>query len=72
MIKNKNMKYITVLDYEDGKVYQYENLKHLEHGWNQDEMDDYESIEWYLSEVIGHRLSNIEWMTHEKPGIITP
>ena len=65
-------KYITVLDFEDGKVYQYENLEHLERGWNQDEADDNDSIEWYLSEVIGHNLSNIQWMVHEKPGIITP
>ena len=38
-------KYITVLDYEDGKVYQYENLEHLEHGWNQDEVEDGEILE---------------------------
>ena len=65
------MKYITVLDFEIGKVFQYENLKHLEHGWNQDEMDDHEVIEWYLTEVKGHRLSNIEWMLHEDNEIIT-
>ena len=65
-------KYITVLDFEEGKVYQYENLKHLEHGWNKDEVDDHETIEWYLSEVCGHNLSSCEWMTHKKPGIITP
>jgi len=73
MNKNKeNMKYITVLDFESGEVYQYEHLEHLQHGWNQDEADDRETVEWYLSEVIGHNLSNIQWMEHEKPGIITP
>ena len=65
-------KYITVLDFDEGNVYQYENLKHLEHGWNKDEVDDHETIEWYLSEVCGHNLSSCEWMTHKKPGIITP
>ena len=66
------MKYITVLDFEDGKVYQYEHLEHLEHGWNQDEADDHETIEWYLTEVLGHKLNNIEWMVHNSPEIITP
>ena len=33
-------KYITVLDYSDGKVYQYENLEHFENGWNGDNKDD--------------------------------
>ena len=65
------MKYITVLDFEIGKVFQYEILNHLELGWNQDEMDDHEVIEWYLTEVKGHRLSNIEWMLHEDSEIIT-
>jgi hypothetical protein len=64
-------KYITVLDFEIGKVFQYENLKHLEHGWNKEESDDHEVIEWYLTEVKGHRLSNIEWMLHEDNEIIT-
>jgi len=65
------MKYITVLDFEDGKVYQYENLEHLKDGWNMDENDDYDVIEWYL-DGLGHNLTNCEWMLHEKPGIITP
>ena len=65
------MKYITVLDFEVGKVFQYENLKNLEHGWNKEESDDYEVIEWYLTEVKGHRLSNIEWMLHKDNEIIT-
>jgi len=65
------MKYITVLDFEAGRVFQYENLKHLEHGWNQEESDDHEVIEWYLTEVKGHRLSGIEWMIHKNPQVIT-
>ena len=27
-------KYITVLDFEIGRVFQYENLKHFIDGWN--------------------------------------
>ena len=69
---SKENKYITVLDFEDGKVYQYENLELLKDGWNGDDKQDYEEIEWYLSEVCGHNLSNCEWMAHKKPGIITP
>ena len=64
-------KYITVLDFEDGKVYQYEHLEQLKHGWNIEESDDHEVIEWYLTEVKGHRLSNIEWMLHKDNEIIT-
>ena len=57
-------KFITVLDFEDGKVYQYEIG---ENNWN----PDYESMEEFLSGV-GHNLSNCEWMCHENPEIITP
>jgi hypothetical protein len=59
------MKYITVLDYELGRVFQYEFLEHWE------EHEESETIEWYLTDIKGHRLSGIEWMTHEKPQIIT-
>ena len=65
------MKYITVLDLEIGRVFQYENLALLENGWNQEESDDSEIIEWYLTEVKGHNLSNIDWMVHENNKIIT-
>ena len=66
------MEYITVLDFDDGKVYQYENLEHFKDGWNENKEDDIDCIKWYLSEVIGHDLSNCQWMAHKKPGIITP
>ena len=59
------MKYITVLDYEVGRVFQYEFLRH----WEGDE--DSENIEWYLTDIKGHRLGSIEWMTHENSEIIT-
>ena len=58
-------KYITVLDFEVGKVFQYENLEHFEDGWNGNDKDDRENIEWYLTDIQGHRLSNIEWMLHD-------
>ena len=69
--------YITVLDYSDGQVYQYENLEHLKDGWNEsegceNEWDDSEAIEWYLTETCGHRLADIHWMSHKNPEIVTP
>ena len=52
---SEKMKTITVLDYESGKVYQY----------NTDRCDiDNESIESFLS-TQGHRISNCHWMVHE-------
>jgi len=65
MNKEKEIaKFITVLDFEDGKVYQYEIG---ENNWN----PDHESMEEFLNGV-GHSLSNCEWMCHENPEIITP
>ena len=55
------MKYITVLDFEEGKVYQYDigwQVNKL--GWN----PDTESIEEYLTDK-GHNLNNCEWMCHK-------
>ena len=54
------MKYITVLDFEDGKVYQYEISAWGNGDWNPDS----ESIEEFLSSA-GHNLSNCEWMCHK-------
>jgi hypothetical protein len=56
------MKYITVLDFETGKVFQYETMGE---GWN----PDYESIEEFLTSV-GHNLANCEWMVHEDGQVI--
>ena len=57
--KNKEMKKkcITVLDYETGRVYQYQVSinKHAEE---------------YIT-FKGHRLSNIEWMEHNDSRLIT-
>lgn len=57
--KNKEMKkkWITVLDYETSRVYQYQVTinKHAEE---------------YIT-FKGHRLSNVEWMEHQFHAIIT-
>ena len=55
------MNYITVLDFEAGRVYQYEVLS----------MQHYHQHEKYLTEQ-GHNLANCEWMVHKNPEIITP
>jgi len=48
------MNCITVLNFETGKVYQYEEI------WNPDS----ESIEDFL-ECEGHNVNSCEWMFHE-------
>ena len=58
------MNCITVLDFETGKVYQYEVMR--QEGWNPDS----ESIEDFLNSV-GHNLSNCEWMVHENSEIVS-
>ena len=61
------MKYITVLDFEEGKVYQYEiSAWGNSNDWNPDS----ENIEEYLTSK-GHNLSNCEWMVHSDPQVIT-
>ena len=58
------MKYITVLDFETGKVHQYEVMR--QEGWNPDS----ESIEDFLNSV-GHNLTNCEWMVHKNKLVIS-
>ena len=53
--------YITVLDHNDGKVYQYDI------GYGKLLAEDYEA--WMDQK--GHNISNIEWMVHEDSGVIT-
>ena len=53
--------FITVLDFEAGRVFQYEANKE----W---ECEDFEE---YLS-GLGHNLKNCEWMVHENCEVITP
>ena len=63
-ILGEEMKYVTVLDFEIGEVYQYEISKN---NWN----PDLESIEEFLTNV-GHNLANCEWMVHKNADIIIP
>jgi len=56
---NNNMKYITVLDFEAGRVYQYKVWDFFRN-----------NCEEYLTEQ-GHNLSNCEWMIHSNNEIIT-
>ena len=58
-------KFITVLDFEVGKVFQYEWP-----GITDKYQDASERCEEYLSEL-GHNLSNCEWMIHKDNKIIT-
>jgi len=54
------MNTLTVLDFEDGKVYQYQNL--TDH-----EINNVENFMVYY----GHNKKNCEWMTHADPDIKT-
>ena len=62
------MNYITVLDFEAGRVFQYEFGNVEIHGTKKDISEYYEE---YLS-GFGHNLANCEWMVHKNPEIITP
>ena len=57
------MKYITVLDFEVGKVFQYE-VK---------ERDEFHAEDYYEICITqeGHNLTNCEWMVHSNNKIIT-
>ena len=58
------MNCITVLDFETGKVYQYEVMR--QEGWNPDS----ESIEDFL-ESVGHNTKNCEWMVHSDHQVVS-
>ena len=57
---------ITVLDFENGRVFQYKVSDQRLTAWNPDD----ESCEEFLSKC-GHNLQNCEWMVHENPKVIT-
>ena len=59
-------KYITVLDFEVGRVFQYKISDQRLTAWNPEE----ESCEDYLTNK-GHNLTNCEWMVHETAQVIT-
>ena len=56
------MNYITVLDFEAGRVFQYD-MKASNYVRNKD-------VEEFLTNK-GHNLSNCDWMQHENPQVIT-
>ena len=56
------MNYITVLDFEAGRVFQYD-LKNSNYEENK-------NIEEFLTNK-DHNLNNCEWMQHENPQVIT-
>ena len=59
-------KYITVLDFETGRVFQYEiGVNDVEGDSRYEEWNpDQESCEEYLNNE-GHNLGNCEWMVHD-------
>ena len=58
-INMKNNKYITVLDFEVGRIFQYEIGE--EPHRNEDGVIDHEE---FLTNH-GHRMNNCEWMVHD-------
>jgi len=54
------MNTLTILDFEDGRVYQYQNL--TDHEIN--------NIDSFMADY-GHNETNCEWMTHADPDIKT-
>ena len=65
-MKKKTAKYITVLDYETGIVFQYGISDVGPWNWNPEN----ESCEDFLTNV-GHNLTNCQWMTHENNDIVS-
>ena len=61
--KIATMKYITVLDFEVGRIYQYK-LEELH--LNEDGVVDHEE---FLTNK-GHRMNNCEWMVHNDNRVI--
>jgi len=71
MKKDKTMKYITVLDFENGSVFRYNIqgkvlLTKHKGTW----YPESESCAEFLGDV-GHNLSNCEWMVHDSAEIYT-
>ena len=66
MIKeNKNIRYLTVLDFGSGRVVQY-SLQDGEH-W----VEMYDGVCPYetFMDSKGHKVSDCEWMVHDNPGV---
>ena len=62
------MKYITVLDFEIGRVFQYK-VESSDFGPHLLEYYDNSDYEEYLTNK-GHNLTNCEWMVHDNKEII--
>ena len=64
-------KYITVLDFEVGRVFQY-NLNKFgdDYIFVDEDTPTNEELEDILIDI-GHNLSNIEWMSHDIAQVIT-
>ena len=62
------MKYITVLDFEVGRVFQYK-IESNDFGPHLLEYYDSDDYERFITDK-GHNLSNCEWMIHDIAGII--
>ena len=56
------MTYITILDFESGRVFQYD-MKENDYAQKKD-------VEEFLTNK-GHNLFNCDWMQHENPQVIT-
>ena len=68
-MKIETAKYITVLDFEVGRVFQYK-IESSDFGPHLLEYYDNGDYEEYLTNK-GHKLNNCEWMVHEEPRVIT-
>ena len=65
------MKYITILDFEVGKVFQYNINNEMKTSYDKHKhwLPDVEVSEEFLTNK-GHNLQNCEWMIHENSEII--
>ena len=63
----ETMNYITILDFEEGQVFQYKISVFHDEAWNPDS----ESCEEFMIEK-GHNIHNCQWMVHKDEGIIYP
>ena len=62
MKENNSTLYITVLDFEEGRVFQYD-MKENDYVRHKDRED-------FITNM-GHNLTNCEWMEHSNPIVIT-
>ena len=66
---NNNMKYITILDFDDGKVYQYSiNTYANKDNYFISDHEDFCPYETFM-ESKGHKVNNCEWMIHKEGGV---